>query len=75
MKGELLQLIGDNQTDTLALNNKNYEEVYGIYTYKGDIFCLKNGYDIPFDGLTKGEQKTIYKAIKAKEYVIDPTLQ
>lgn len=75
MKQEILNLIGNNQTKTLSLNNTTIEEVHGVYTYRGDVFCLKDGEDISFDDLTENEKNKIYKAIKAKEYIIDPTLQ
>lgn len=69
LEEQIIEVIGKNHKRPFALTEvKHYHEVHAIYSYKSQVFCLKNGDDIPFVELTVAEQKTIHDFIKADKY-------
>jgi hypothetical protein len=76
MKEEILNILGKNHTNTIEfISVNNYSEVYGLYTYKGDVYTLKEGQDIPFDELTEKEQTKITSMVLSKQWKINKSLQ
>lgn len=76
MKEQIIELLGKNHTNTIQfLSVKNYYEVYGLYTYRNDVFVLKEGMDLSFDELTEKEQKKVFNMVVTKDWKINKTLQ
>jgi hypothetical protein len=75
MKNQIIKIIGDNHTESLELLLANDNEPYGLYTFKGDVFVLKNGFDIPYDELTLPEQKKVFNQIKSNNFKLNNSLQ
>lgn len=69
----IIDKLGKNHTDSIVFNNQVC--IVGLYTYKGEAFCLEGGMDYPFDSLTNKEKKQIVAEIVAKQYVVDPSCQ
>ena len=69
----IIDKLGKNHTDSIVFNNQVC--IVGLYTYKGEAFCLEGGMDYPFDSLTEQEQKQIAAEISAGHYVVDPSCQ
>lgn len=75
MKEDIIGKLGKNHKKTIGFNNIPYTEVYAIYTYRGNVYCLKEGIDIPFDDLTEEEQKKIINLVKNGNYKVDNSVQ
>lgn len=60
---------------TLALLNNRDLSAHAIYTYDGDVFCLKDGRDFYYDYLSQNEKYEIANEILEGNYRIDPTFQ
>ena len=76
MKEKIILGLGENHKNPIEfLDVKYHTEVYGLYTYKGDVFCLKDGKDIPFDELIIGEQKKIVTMFESKVWEVNASLQ
>lgn len=73
-KEEIISILGDDHT-TPAVFNTTTLETSAIYTYENDVFCLKNGWDFPFDDLSPKAQIDILTELKAKAFVFDNTFQ
>lgn len=74
MKKEILTILGKNHT-TPAVFDKETSEASALYTYKGDVFCLKDGWDFPFDDITETGKSNILSILKAKTFRFDNTFQ
>lgn len=72
MKQDILNKLGKNRTTPAQFTEKNYDEVYGLYTYRGEF---KEGWDIPFDDITEKEQKEAHALIMADKFVYNDALQ
>lgn len=76
MKNKIIELLGENHTTTIEFTSvNNYEEVYGLYTYKNDVYVLQGGQDIPFDELIEKEQKTVLSMVESKKWKLNKSLQ
>lgn len=76
MEEEIIQLLGKKQGRTVELIDvEKYEEVHGIYHWRGTVCCLKNGRDIDFKDLSEKEQTEVYNQIKLKRFKINNTIQ
>jgi hypothetical protein len=76
MEEKIISLLGNNHTKPISFNDvKLYEEVYGLYTYKGKAYCLKAGMDIDFGELPGEEQNKVLKLVESKNWIISPALQ
>lgn len=76
MKNEILTKLGGNHKSTIEfIDVKNYNEVYGLYTFENDVYVLKNGEDLCFDELDKSEQKKVCDMVLKNEWKINKSLQ
>ena len=75
MKEEIIELLGKNSTTIEFTSVKNYNEVYGLYTYKNDVYVLKGGMDLEFDELSSNEQTNVLKMVKLNQWKYNKTLQ
>jgi hypothetical protein len=75
MKEKIILELGENHLDPIEFDNVPYNDVYGLYTYKNDVFCLKDGMDMSFDELTINEQKNIVSMFESKKWKINKSLQ
>jgi hypothetical protein len=74
MKQDILKVFSGKATKQF-INSKGYDTVYGYYVWKGEVFCLKEGMDIPFDELTEKEQEFVHKEVLAGNTKINNALQ
>ena len=74
MGTDIILKLGENHTTTLDFN-RDYKQVYGLYTYEGKVRCLKDFMDIPFEDLTLEEQKEIELFVTEGRYELNPYLQ
>jgi len=73
---EILDKLGANHTDTIAFTEvKEYNKVYALYTFKNEVYVLKEGMDISFEEITEQEQKEVLNLFNAGSYVVDNTIQ
>lgn len=72
---EIIAILGRNHTTPAVFNNYQKLEAHAIYTYRGEIFCLKDGLDFPFEDLTQKRQSDILNELKAKEFRFDNSFQ
>jgi hypothetical protein len=65
---EIIKILGPNNTNPIQfLENKKFPEISGIYTYKGNVYVLKDGGDYNFNLLTEKEQKEIINMTLSKK--------
>lgn len=75
-KEKILEKLGKDHTDPIGfLGDIPYEKVYGLYTYENDVFCFREGSDIPFDELTQEEQTEVMVLFDSGKYEINEALQ
>ena len=75
-KEDILEKLAINHTSPIAfLDVHSHDKVYGLYTFKNDVYCFKEGMDVPFDELTKEEQKEVLELFSKGNYEIDESLQ
>jgi len=73
---ELIEKFGKNHTDpAVVIFGDKYVDAYGIYTFKGEVFCINEGMDFPFEDLEKEKQTKIISAIKENKFEINPAFQ
>ncbi len=76
MEEKIISVLGKNHTKAIELLGVNRnKDVYGLYTFQGDVYCFKECTDIPFDCLTEQEQKTVVKHFESKKWKINAALQ
>lgn len=76
MKEKIIEILGKNHTTPIQFNAvKTYTEVYGLYTYRNDVYVFKEGMDTPFEDLTSKEQKTVFDMVISKNWVKNKSLQ
>lgn len=75
MKQQILNILGNNHKDTIELLSATSNEPYGLYTFKGDVYILKDGEDLAFDDLTPTEQKKVTNQVTSKNYKVNKSLQ
>lgn len=69
MKNDIISILGRNHKTPIVFNSK--QETDAIYTYKGEIYCLKMGRDYEFDELTQKGKDDILKALKEKDFILN----
>lgn len=75
-KNEILEILGKNhKTPIEFLSVKTCTEVYGLYTFKSDVYVFKDGMDLPFDELTPKEQKKVLDMVLSKNWKLNKCLQ
>lgn len=72
---EIVKLLGRNHTTPAVFNNYKKLETDAIYTYRGEVFCLRGGMDFPFEDLTPKGQADVLNELKAKSFVFDNSFQ
>lgn len=73
MKLKILEKLGNNSTDVRVISSKG--EFFGVYTFKGNVYVLNNGSDVPFDELDGNLQQSILAAIESGNYEVDNSFQ
>ena len=75
MKKEIINILGSNHTNTVELLSTKKNDIYGLYTYEGNVYVLLDGDDIDFDDLTLLEQTEIKNQIVSYKWKLNKTLQ
>ena len=76
MQEKIIAILGVNHKTPIAFKDvTNYNEVYGLYTYKGTVCVLKCGEDIDFVDLTEVEQKKVVELVESKNWILNKALQ
>ena len=75
MKEEIITILGRNKTTPAVFNNWQKLKTSAIYTYRGNVYCLKDGMDFPLDELSEKEQLKILNELKAKAFKFDKSFQ
>ncbi len=76
MVSTIIDKLGSNHTETISFTSVNENnKVYALYTYRGDVFVLKEGMDIPFEDIDYDEKKDVINYIESGTYVVDNTIQ
>lgn len=76
MEEKIIEILGSNHTESIRfIDVTSYNEVYGLYTYRGEVCCLTRGLDVDFSGLPEEEQKTVLRLVESKNWIIDNTIQ
>jgi len=73
MKESIVNILGKNHKHTIGF--KETQEISGLYTYKGEIYCIHAGEDFPFENVSEAGKKKIHQAILDGKYKIDRTIQ
>lgn len=63
MEQEIIKL---TKSKTIAISDCKHN---GLYTWRGNVYCLSEGYDYPFVDLSEKDQKEIYNRILEKKFV------
>ncbi len=71
MKNKIITILKNSGTTPAVLN----DQTKGIYIWKNDVFCLKEGMDIEFDELDESEKTFILSELQAGNYTLEPTFQ
>ena len=72
---DIITMFGNNHTDPIVVSFGNtFGDAFGIYTFKGKVFCLNDG-DQPFEDVDPDMQKKIFKKIESGDYEINPAFQ
>lgn len=74
MKNRIIEILGKNHTTPVEFLLFCHE-IRGIYTYKNDIYVLKNGEDVSFSEFELEEQSFMTNQILNGNYKINATLQ
>jgi hypothetical protein len=75
MKKIIINKFGDNHIEAIELLDAVENEPYGLYTYEGEVYILKDGEDFNFDELTLNEKTNIINQISSNRYIINLILQ
>jgi len=76
MKEQIIGILGKNHKTPIEFNLvRNYDEVYGLYTYKGGVYVFKESMDIDFDELESKEQKEVLGLVLSKKWKLNNALQ
>lgn len=59
------EIIKLTKPKTIAISDCKHN---GLYTWKGNVYCLSEGYDYAFVDLSEKDQKEIYKCILEKKF-------
>lgn len=69
MKGKIIEILGGNHKTPIEFTSvNNYNEAYGLYTYKEGVYVFKEGMDLDFDQLTPKEQKKILDIVLSNNW-------
>ena len=71
----IISELGSDHTTPVEFLQIEYGQVYGLYTFEGDVFVIKNGTDIPFDSLSKEDKILTVGMFKRGEYKLSESLQ
>ena len=73
---KIISILGKNHTTTLQFTPvSDHRDVYGLYTYRGCVYVLKNSMDIDFESLTEKDQIKIFSMVEKKQWVLNKSLQ
>lgn len=73
---EIVNKLGKNHLDPCVVWFGNmYEDAYGIYTYKGKVYCIHTGIDHPFEDIDRKMQPKLIDAILNNNYEVNPSFQ
>ena len=76
MKDKIIEILGGNHKTPIEFTSvNNYNEPYGLYTYKEGVYVFKKGMDLDFDQLTPKEQKKILDIVLSKNWKPNESLQ
>ncbi len=71
MKKSIINVLGSDHLTPCVINDMNL----AIYTYEGEIYCIRDCMDFPFEDLEESERQSIESAILNSEYIEDDTYQ
>ena len=73
---EIINKLGTNNTDTIGFTKSVvYDEPYALYTYRGEVFVLMGGMDIPFEEFDYSDMVKIIGYIREGSYKVDNSIQ
>lgn len=73
---EIIKKLGKNHKNPCVVWFSNtYEDGYGIYTYKGKVYCIYMGIDYPFGDIDAKMQPKLIDAILNDKYEVNPSFQ
>ena len=76
MKEKIINILGKNHHNPIEfLIDKNHNNFYGLYTFKGEIYVLISGEDIHFDEIEIDDQTKIFKIVESGKWKNNKKLQ
>lgn len=75
MEKEIIKLLGKPGNTVVLIDVNDYDKVYGLYHWDGEVCCLKGGCDIVFTDLDEDEQQDVYNHMVNGRFKVDNTLQ
>lgn len=76
MKDQIIEKLGKNHKTTIEFTLVNdYNSVYGLYTFKNNIYVLKAGEDLGFEELSISEQNTVLNDVISNNWKLNASLQ
>ena len=71
---EIIKKLGKKQGRTVELQDLDGKEICGLYHWRGELFCLKMGDDIPYETLSISEQEKIHLCVMNDMFKVNSTL-
>lgn len=76
MKEQIIEILGKNHKIPIAFKDvHDYNEVYGLYTYRNEVYIFKGGFDGCFEDLPEKEQKKVVDMVISKRWEKNRSLQ
>jgi hypothetical protein len=71
MKEQIINILGKNHK---SIEFDLVDGFYGLYTYRGEVYVFKDGWDIPYTEIDSKTQKKILDIIISKKWKIKRSL-
>ena len=73
---KIIDILGKNHLTPIHFYDViNYDEIYGLYTYKGTVCVFCGGKDLDFSDLVLKEQERVYNMVLSKKWKKNKSLQ
>ena len=73
---KVIEVLGDNHTHPIQFDDvTNYDEPYGLYTYRGEVCVFRGGVDLDYSELTDKEKKVLNQRFDSGKWKINKALQ